>query len=293
MSLLYSFKNHTIVKTVIQSYDEFIEEKALRHSAALSFYTLFSLVPILVITISVSGLFFGQDVVEETLFHYFEGIVGQENLGQFESTIMQVAHFEDANLLTKLFGILALVFSSTAIFYSIKTSINALWHIPFVKKKIVSTLLDRGISFLMLISVGFLIVALFLIESVLLSSFDFISEQINIAAGPLLILIEFGIGIAVNALIFGLIYRFLPDGRLSRKKLMTGAIVTAFLFGVGNVVISWYIHSIDMQSSYGVMGSLMLGLTWVFYSATMIFFGAKFIFVFSELTKDPIIHKDV
>lgn len=293
MSLLNSFKNHTIVIAAKRSYDEFLEEKALRHSAALSFYTLFSLVPILVITIFVSGFFFGESVVEETLFHYFEGIVGSESSGQFESSILQVSHFEDANLVTKIFGIIILIFSSTGIFNSIKTSINALWHIPFVKKKIVTNLLDRGISFLMLISVGFLIVALFLIESVLLSSFDFISEQTNLTATPILILVEFVIGIVVNALIFGLIYRFLPDGRLSRKKLLTGSIVTAVLFGVGNVVISWYIHSIDMQSSYGVMGSLMLGLTWVFYSATMIFFGAKFIFVFSELTKDPIIHKDV
>jgi len=288
MSWLTDLKNYTVIEAIVRTFKEFFQERAFRHSAALSYYTLFSIVPMFLVTIFTCGLIFGENNVEAAIFSRLETALGSDSMIIFKDVIHNLTRYENTSILARIIGILVLVFSSTAVFYSIKTSIHVLWHIPFTEGKRIQSIIDRGLSLLVLMLFGFSIVMLFFIESVLLTSIDFVTSYWPAIEGTTLVIGEFCIGVVTNAVIFALIYTILPNAKLSKHKLFVGTLVNAVLFQIGNLIIAWYLHEINLDSTYGVMGSVMLGVSWVFYSATMIFFGAKFIFVYAELTNDPI-----
>ncbi len=285
---LTDIKEHLLVKTLVESVKEFTQEKAMRHSAALSYYTLISLVPMLLVVMFMAGIIFGYDRVEEVLFSNFELLQSQDNGKVFKNALNNIADFKSQSWYVKVIAVLVIIFSSTAVFNSIKTSIHALWHLPLSRGKVIYGLLDRAISFGTLIAVGFTIVLIFILESLLLTSLDFMGSIFHQFEGFALHLFEFGLGIVLNTLVFALIYYILPNAILSRRKLWVGAVVTSVLFQTGSSVLGWYLHAIDLTSTYGMLGSVLLVLFWVFYSATMIFFGAKFIYVWARNTNDPI-----
>ncbi len=290
--MLQTIKNHAIFQAIKRSVVEFNEERAFRHGAAVSYYTLISLVPMMVVIIFFCGLLFGKELVQDILLEHFVGaLTGEEGAEILNGVILNMTDFSDAAWYTKVFGVLILLFTSTAVFNSIKTAIHSLWHIPLSSGKIAKSALGRLQSFLTLILVGFVIVMVFFLESLIITSLDFMGELLPMFHGFTLIAVEFVIAIIMNSFIFGMIYKLLPHAKLSRKKLMTGSITTAFLFQLGGTLIAWYLHAADLGTTYGVIGSIMLILLWVFYTSNMIFFGAKFIFVFSEITNDPIIPK--
>ncbi len=290
--MLQTIKNHTIFQAIKRSVVEFNEERAFRHGAAVSYYTLISLVPMMVVIIFFCGLIFGKQQVQDILLEHFVGaLTGEEGAEIIYGVIENMTDFSDAAWITKVVGILILLFTSTAVFNSIKTSIHALWHIPLSLGKISKSAIDRLRSFLTLIIVGFVIVLVFFLESLIITSLDFMGELLPMFHGFTLIMVEFVLALIMNAFIFGMIYKLLPSAVLSKKKLIIGSVTTAFLFQLGGSLIAWYLHAADLGTTYGVIGSITLILIWVFYSANMIFFGAKFIFVFSKLTNDPIIPK--
>lgn len=285
---LADIKEHLLVKTLVESVKEFTQEKAMRHSAALSYYTLISLVPMLLVVMFMAGLIFGYDRVEEVLFTNFDLLQSQENGKIFTSALNNIANFKSQTWVVKAIAVLIIIFSSTAVFNSIKTSIHSLWHLPLTRGKAIYTLVDRAISFATLILVGFSIVLIFILESLLVTSLDFMEGLLQQFHGLGLILVEFSLGVILNTFVFALIYYILPNAILSRRKLWVGAVVTSVLFQTGSSVLGWYLHAIDLTSTYGMLGSVLLVLFWVFYSATMIFFGAKFIYVWARNTNDPI-----
>jgi membrane protein len=253
----------------------------MKLSAALSYYTIFSLPPLLIIIISLSGVFFGEDAVKGELFGQINGLVGNAAAIQIQDTIKNVK-LSEASTFATIFSLIVLLFGASGVFAEIQDSINYIWGIKAKPKKgLVKFLKNRLMSFSMIGVVGFLLMVGLIINTVmdlmsnrLLSYFPQEFVYLVYAANYLIVYL-------IIATLFTVIFRTLPDGRVVLKDCLIGASFTAFLFMLGKFAIGFYLGSSSVGSIYGAAGSVVLILVWVYYSAIILYFGAEFTKVYA------------
>ena len=272
-----------------ESFNGFIDDNAVKLSAALSYYTIFSLPPLLIIIISLSGFFFGAEAVKGEIFGQINELVGNDAALQIQETIKNVTLAKSNSFFTTL-GIIVLIVGASGVFSEIQDSINYIWGIKAKPKRgVIKFLWNRLMSFSMIGSVGFLLLVGLIVNSLM----DILNNRLSIYFPKDTIYLFYVINILIVffiiTILFTIIFRTLPDGKVVLRDCVIGASFTAFLFMIGKFAIGFYLGRFNIGSIYGAAGSIILILVWVYYSAIILYFGAEFTKVYAETHGQKII----
>ncbi|HTI89652.1 MAG TPA: YihY/virulence factor BrkB family protein [Puia sp.] len=271
---LKAFKNG--LKILKAALNGFINDLALKYSASLAYYTIFSLGPLLLLLISLAGVFLSKDAVQGKVFHEINGIVGNDAAQQIQDMIRRL-EMSGKSTISVVIGVITLVIGATTVFAEIQESINIIWQVKAKPKKgWVKLLKNRLLSGSMIITLGFLLLVSFIINGVLLALSDYLKTFLPDVTVILFNILNVVISFIVIAILFGVIYKVLPDAKIRWKDVRSGAIFTAVLFMIGRVLIGLYIEKTGSGSAYGAAGSLIVILLWVYYTAAILYFGAEF-----------------
>ena len=267
-----------IWKSIKHAFVALFEQKIPKLSAALAYYTVFSLPGLLIIILYVLDIFYGQEAVEGTVFNQISNLVGSQAASQIQETIKNAALSSSGNIAT-IIGIATLVIGATSVFGEIQDSINQLWRLkskPRKGKGWLRLIINRLLSFSMVVSLGFLL----LVSLVLNGLMDVLIGRLTLLFPDTQVIFAYIINLVITflitALLFGLIFKVLPDARIEWRHVKAGAIATALLFMVGKYLITFYLGQNKMSSAYGAAGSIIVILLWVYYTAIILYFGAAF-----------------
>lgn len=274
------------------SFDAFMEDNAIKLSASLSYYTIFSLPPLSIIILSITGFFFGKEAVRGQFFGQINGFVGNDAAVQIQDTIKNI-ELSDSNIFAAIFGGIMLLIGASGVFAEIQSSINFIWGLKAKPNKgLIKFIKNRLMSFSMIAAVGFLLLVSLTVNTVM----DILNARLMLyfpdATVYLFHLLNIVILFLSTTLLFSIIFRTLPDGSIAWKDTLMGAFVTSLLFLVGKFAIGYYIGSSDIGSAYGAAGSVIVILVWVYYSAIILYFGAEFTKVYALQYGKKIIPND-
>ncbi len=267
-----------------QTFTDFSELKIMRMSAALAYYTIFSIAPMLIVIITVCDVFFGRAAIEGNIYGQIKSFVGSDAALEIQQLIKNATISKDITW-ASVIGIVALVFAATSVFAEIQDSINHIWRLKAKPRKgWLKLLLNRLLSFSMVVTLGFILLVSLVINAVM----DAVVGRLVEIFPQLAIYAAYGINLLLTFLttsfLFGIIFKLLPDAKISWKDVRMGAFTTAILFMLGKFIISFYLGKTQITSSYGAAGSLVIILLWVYYSATILYFGAAFTKVYAQHT---------
>jgi len=269
----------TIWQLLKDTYKEWSEDEASRLAAALSYYTAVSIAPLLIIAIAVAGFFYGEQAARGQLVTQIQGLIGVEG-AKFIQDVIANAHKPAVGTIAGILSIATLLWGSTNVFDQLHTSLNAIWD---VKAKpthgIWATIKERFFSFTLVLGVGFLLLVSLLLSAILVVVANWFNHLLPGVAW-LWEVLNFVISFGVITLLFGLIYKILPDAEVAWRDVWLGAAATALLFTIGKFLLGLYLG--NTGSSYGAAGSLVVFLLWVYYSAQILFFGAEFTQVYAN-----------
>ena len=263
------------------TYSEWRADNASRLGAALAFYSLFSMAPLLIIVISIAGLVFGRDAAQGRVIEQLQGLVGAEAARSIE-TIIGTARAPAASVLTAAAGIVALLLGASGAFGELQAALNVIWNAPPRPAQAIPQLIkDRFLSFTMVLGTGFLLLVSLVISAALAALNDSLARLMEISPSALQA-VHVVISFAITALLFAMIFKQLPDVRIAWADVWIGAAVTALFFTVGRFLIGLYLGRSSLASTYGAAGSVVILLLWVYYSAQILFFGAEFTQVYAN-----------
>jgi membrane protein len=272
-----------------ETFKGFIGDNGLQLSAALSYYTIFSLPPLLIIIITLSGIFFGADAVKGEIFGQINGLVGNGAAMQIQEMIKNVKLSTNNSFVTTI-GVIILIVGASGVFAEIQDSINIIWGIKAKPKRgLIKFLYNRLMSFSMIASVGFLLLVGLIVNTliaILNKHLEIIFPHDSIL---LFYVINTVIVFIIITLLFSIIFKTLPDGKITLRDSVMGASFTAFLFMIGKFGIGYYLGKYNIGTVYGAAGSIILILGWVYYSAIILYFGAEFTKVFANTHGQKII----
>ena len=273
-------KNKLSLKTIWtitkNSANGFVDDKLMKLSGALSFYTIFSMGPLLLIIITMCSAFFGRDAVEGKVYSQLEGFIGHDTALQLQSIIQHAAVTGKGTFAT-IVGISLLVIGASSVFAEMQDSINMIWGVkPKPKSGWVAFLKNRLLSFSIIVSLGFLLLVSLGISALIEIFGSHLHALFPGLSVIVLYLINWMITLAITTFIFSVIFKVLPDANIHWSDVMVGALATTFLFLLGKFGISFYISKSNIGSTYGAAGSLIVILLWVYYSAMILYFGAEF-----------------
>lgn len=254
----------------------FSNDMALKFSASLAYYTIFSLAPLLLLVISLAGLFLGREAIQGELFKEINGFVGNDAAKQIQDMITRL-ELSGKSTISVIIGSVTLIIGATTVFGEIQESINIIWQVKAKPKKAwLKMLKDRLLSGSLIVSLGFLLLVSLLINGVLLVLKDRLIVYLPDITVFLFDAVNIVISFLVITTLFAVIFKVLPDAKISWKDVRSGAIFTAILFMLGRFVIGIYVESSANSSTYGAAGSLIAILLWVYYTAAILYFGAEF-----------------
>lgn len=268
-----------------QTFTDFFDNRILKLSAALAYYTIFSLPAMLIIIISISEIFYGREAIEGTLYQQIAGLVGSDAAVQIQQTIKGAALSQGSYFAT-IVGVITLLIGATSVFSEIQDSINYIWKLKSKPKGtgILKIILNRLLSFSLVISLGFLLLVSLLINGALDALLDQLTARFPQLTVIMIYVFNVIITFAITSLLFGLIFKVLPDARIQWKHVRAGAFTTAALFMGGKFLISYYIGHSALSTTYGTAGTVIVMLVWVYYSAMILYFGAVFTHVYAAHT---------
>lgn len=261
---------------------DWFDDQAPTLGAALAFYTVFSLAPLLIITVSIAGLVFGREAAQGQIFDQLRSLVGEASAGAMQDVVENANSTPATGLVATLIGFVTLIVGASGVFGQMQTSLNFIWGVQSKPGRgILGLLQDRVLSFGFILVVGFLL----LISLLLTTAIAFIAEWFGGIVPGIEMLIQAAnaiLSLAVITLLFAMIFKFLPDAKIAWRDVWIGALITAALFTVGKEVLGLYLGKSGVGSSYGAAGSLIVLLLWVYYSAQIVFFGAEFTKVYAN-----------
>jgi len=273
-------KNKVTLKSIWEilkkSFSGFSDNKVTKLSASLAYYTVFAMAPLMIIIISLSGFFLGQEAAEGKIYGQLSGFVGSNTAVQLQDMIKH-ASLAGKSKVAAIIGGVTLLVAATTVFAEIQDSINTIWGLkPKPKRGWLKMLKNRFLSFSVIISLGFLLLVSLSISTLI----DGFSQSLKQYFPDVTVIVFYVINLILTlfiiTLIFAVIYKVLPDAKITWKDVLAGAIVTAVLFMIGKFAISFYISKSNVGSTYGAAGSLVILLLWVYYSAIILYFGAEF-----------------
>ncbi|MBO6622881.1 MAG: YihY/virulence factor BrkB family protein [Balneola sp.] len=269
-------------KILKKALSEYGVQDAMNYSSSIAFYLIFSLPAILIITIYIAGSVYEDQVVRDSLLEQFNNFFGQQSAEAIDKILTNVNEATDS-LINQIIGFLTLVVSATTVFVSLQDGINKVWGIVTKPdSNLYRALKNRLLSLAMAVSVGFLLLVSLVIEASL-NFFD--SKVIEIFSESEFYLantISFSFSVIVTTAVFACLFKIIPDAEVKWKNVWMGALITTVLFGIGKYMIGFYLGVSSFGSVYGAAGSLVILLTWIFYSSMIVLFGAQYTAVYSE-----------
>lgn len=265
-----------IIEILKNAFSGFGDDKVTKLSGSLAYYTVFSMGPLLVVIISLCGLFLGREAVEGKVYHTLTSFVGSDTAAQLQE-IIKNASLAGKSKLAAIIGGITLLVGATTVFGEIQDSINTIWGLkPKPKRGWLKLLQNRFLSFSVIVSLGFLLLVSLGITTIIDGFSDRLRAHFPEVAVVIFYIINVLITLAVTTLIFGVIFKVLPDAKIKWKDVMAGAVTTSLLFMLGKFAISFYISKSNIGSTYGTAGSMVVLLLWVYYSSIILYFGAEF-----------------
>ena len=267
------------------AYQGWTQDNASRLSAALAYYTIFSLAPLLVIVIAIAGLVWDAGAVRTQVLSQVQSLVGAEG-AEFVAGLMTSTGSPGEGILALVIGILTLLFGALGVFNELHNSLNIIWNVRVEQPKgflqsIKKVVLDRLLSFTMILGIGFLLLVSLVVTAGLSATQETLGEAVPIPEF-LLQIVNLVISVGVITVLFALIFKFLPDARIAWRDVWMEAFVNSLLFSLGKTLIGLYLGNSAVGSTFGAAGSLVLLLLWIYYSAQILFFGAEFTQVYAN-----------
>ncbi|UII20052.1 YihY/virulence factor BrkB family protein [Fulvivirga ligni] len=269
-------------KVIKHTVKEFIADDPMSYSSSIAFYTIFSLPAILIITVSIAGSAYEDQVVRTNLINEISNLFGQSSAETIDK-IMANANGLGDSLIAKIVGIGTLIFSATTVFVSLQNGLNCVWGIkPKPEKGIIKFIVNRLLSLAMIISIGFLLLVSLVVDTLIVVFNNILTELFSGATYYIISGVNIIFSLAVITLVFAMIFKVLPDAKIEWRDVWVGAFVTTLLFTLGKYLIGFYLGNSSVSTAYGAAGSLVLLLVWVYYSSVILLFGAEFTYVYSR-----------
>ncbi|MFM8321662.1 MAG: YihY/virulence factor BrkB family protein [Chloroflexota bacterium] len=260
------------------AYTEWSEDKAARLAAALAYYTVFSMVPMLVVVISLAGLLGSGTTVQQAILFQVGNLIGDQG-SAFIGDLIQAASRPSTGIIATALGTVTLLFGALGVFGQLQESLNTIWEVqPKPTRGLGGSLkrlvMTRVISFTMILGIGFLLLVSLVVNAGLAALSAYMSSALPV---PPFVLgaINFLVSFAIITLLFALMFKILPDAEIAWRDVWLGSAVTSLLFTLGRMAIAAYLGRSQINSSFGAAGSLVLILVWVYYSAQILFMGAE------------------
>jgi membrane protein len=268
---------------LLASFNGFMDDRGLKLSAALAYYTVFSLAPLLVLLISLTSIFYGEEAIRGQVFSQINGLVGNQGAKQVQDMLKSMELSGKTNI-ALVSGIVTLIIGATSIFIEIQDSINMIWRVKAKPKRgWVKLLKDRLLSSSLIVSLGFLLLVSLIVNGMVLALSDRLTRFFPDVAVLFVEALNLAISFGVVAVLFGVIFKVLPDAKIAWKDVRWGALFTAGLFIIGRFLIGIYIETTSTGSTYGAAGALIVILVWIYYTAAILYFGAEFTQAYANL----------
>lgn len=275
-------KRFEVLKTAFR---EFMQADCLNLAASLSYYTVFSLAPMLLVVIAVASIFLGKDAVTGALMGQISGLVGEE-AAQTIQTMIAHAYQPKSSRIAAIIGICTVALGSTGVFLQMQNCLNKIWGVkPKAKgkKQWLTQIKKRFLTFGMLMGVVFLLIVSLAVSAVVAAFWQYIANIVSGSSAVLLKIVEMALSLAFTTVLFAMIFKFLPDIIIKWKDVWKGGALTAILFEAGKNLIGLYLGRSSVASAYGGAGAIVLIMLWVNYSALILFFGAAFTKAYATL----------
>jgi len=263
------------------------EDKASRLAAALAFYAVVSIPPLLVLVIAIAGRFAGEQAARQAIVNQVGRVVGAEGQ-QAITTILEAAGRPEGLSLTTIISVIVLFFGASGVFVQLQETLNTIWDVqPDPEKGIMNRVQKRVFSFLLVIGIGFLLIVLLVVNS-LVAVFSQMLSDVLPPAFAWAHLLNFVVSLLMMTGLIALVYKVIPDVKIAWRDVGVGAVVTAVLFMIGIFGLGQYFQYSNLTSNYGAAGSLIILLIWVYYSAQIFFLGAEFTQLYANRYGDRI-----
>jgi membrane protein len=267
-----------LAKTAFTSWKD---DYAPSMGAALAYYTVFSIAPLLVIVIAIAALVFGQDVAHEAIMEQARGMIGENGAEAIEGMLASAQKPKEGMLASGL-GIVALLIGSTTVFAELESNLNRIWEVEARKESgWWSFIRTRLLSFGMVLTIGFLLIISLVVSAAIAAWGKYWAGWFG-GMEALLHIANFVVSVGIVTVLFAIIYKFMPRAVIRWRDVWIGALVTSLLFSLGKFAIGLYIGKAGVESSYGAAGALVVLLVWVYYSAQVFLMGAEFTKVFAD-----------
>jgi membrane protein len=271
----------TLGRLLKRTFDEWMLDKIPRMGAALAYYMVFSLAPLLVIAVAVAGLAFGERAARGAIVSEIQGLVGTDAARAIQ-TMLRSAYKPGSGITASVIGVVVLLFGASGVFAEMQDALNTIWEVrPNPKGGLWNWVKSRFLSFGMVLGIGFLLLVSLLLTAAVSAIAKFWSGYLPLPA-VVLHSVDVILSFAVTTLLFAMIFKFLPDAEVAWTDVLMGAGLTAFLFTVGKFAIGFYVGKSISASAYGAAASLMVVIAWVYYAAQILYFGAEFTQAFAN-----------
>ena len=268
-------KLHSLWSILRQTFFAWNLHDAPRLGAALAFYTILSMAPLMILVVALVAIFFGQSLAQDQIINEVRNLIGQVGADAVKTTI-EHAREPASGFVATAVGITTLFFGASGVFIELRSALNTIWEVrPAETNGLMSLIKDRFFSFGMVLAIGFLLLVSLLLSAGLAAAGLYFGDLLPMPEGALNAL-NFLVSFAAIAVLFALIFRYVPDKTIPWREVRLGAVATAFLFTVGKALIGLYLGKASVGSAYGAAGSLIVVIVWVYYSSQIFFFGAEF-----------------
>lgn len=264
------------------------QDDAVRLGASLAYYTVFSAAPLLVFAVMLVSLIYGQDAAQGRVAEQLSDMMGPEVAEAVEAMIASTDR-RGGGVLATILSLEMLLFGASAVFTELNFALNKIWKVgPAAAAPWWNTIFKRLQSFLLVLVIGVLFLALVILHSTIAAASDWLATDLPFSSAVIQTL-NYLVTIGIETLLFALIFKFLPVGVIAWRDVWLGAFVTAILFGIGNTLIGFYVSYSAVGSAYGAAGSLAVFMLWAYYSAQIVYLGAEFTQTYARMYGSQIV----
>lgn len=264
----------TLSKILKEAAMSFAGDNAPRLGAALAYYTVFSIAPLILITITLAGMIFGEEAARGQVFLHMRGLIGDTGAEVLNEMVQDASRANSGAIATTL-GIVALLFGASGVFGQLRAALNTIFKVPAKDTPIIMGFLkERFLSVASVIVIGFLLLVALIVDTGISAAGDYMQGRLHGGEG-LWHVVELLISTSMITVLFALVFRYMPDIRIPWRDVWLGAFVTAILFSLGKFALGLYLGKKATESTHSAAGALIVLLLWVYYSAQILFFGAE------------------
>ncbi len=280
----------TLLKKSIKKYGK---DDPIRLAGTTAFFLVIAIAPITIMITAVAGTLISKSTIEEKVVMEAENSFGAQGKDFILNVIENAEAHKDQSIIRVIIGIITILVLSTTLFSVVQKSINHIWRVrPKPKRKLVKIIIDRGLSFGMIISIGLMILITLIFDTGLAILDNFIGEDFPRVALVVIKILNVIISLGIATVVFALVYKFLPDAKITWKVTWMGAWITSFLFTAGKYIIGLMLKTSGVGDLYGTAGSFIILLLWLFYSSLIFYFGAEITQQYAKLYSINIEPKD-